>query len=91
MFYVMLWDAFFSLRVSKSSIDPVTRNATKSAIGAANIAPSSPKNFGRMIKSGIKNKICLVKDMSAPAPALPMEVYIFATIGWNWFTNVKNR
>lgn len=48
--------------------------AAISAIGPANITPSTPNNIGNMTSKGSKNIICLVIDNTNPLVALPIEV-----------------
>jgi len=51
-----------------------TINATRSAIGKANIIPSTPIKYGKIISSGNNDIICLTSDRTAPWNALPIDV-----------------
>ena len=52
--------------------------------------PSIPTNNGKIIISGSKNKICLVKDNIIPLVGLPIAVKKLDEIGCKKFKNVKN-
>ena len=55
--------------------------AMASAIGAENIMPSIPKKIGRIIKSGRRKIICLVREMKIPRFAFPIAVKKLEVIG----------
>ena len=51
-----------------------TTKAMKSAIGNANIIPSIPIKYGKIISNGKSDIICLTSDKKAPFEALPIDV-----------------
>ena len=53
--------------------------------------PSIPTNNGKIIISGSKNKICLVKDNIIPLVGLPIAVKKLDEIGCKKFKNVTKR
>lgn len=68
----------------------LTTVAKKSAIGAANITPSMPKNIGRKSRRGKRKIICLVSDRNTPLPGFPIDVKKLEESGWIKITKVKN-
>lgn len=47
----------------------------KSPIGNENHIPFNPKNNGRIISAGIKNKVCLAQEIINAGFALPSDWY----------------
>lgn len=65
--------------------------AAQSAIGAANMTPSTPMNRGKIMTRGIRKIICLVIERKIPFVAFPMEVKKFAVTGCSPLKKVQNR
>ena len=65
--------------------------AIRSATGPAYMMPSIPTNNGKIIISGSKNKICLVKDNIIPLVGLPIAVKKLDEIGCKKIKKVKNK
>lgn len=64
--------------------------AAASAIGPAYITPSIPINNGKIKISGSRKSTCLVRDITIPSFAFPIEVKNPEDIGWIPFANVIN-
>ena len=81
----------FIPRISRVIKTTASAAAVRSATGAEYMTPSMPKNMGRMMISGSRNRICRVREIKIPFFALPMEVKKLAVMGWIPFRKVKNR
>ena len=79
-----------------NTINEITA-ATKSAIGAENIMPSTPSKpifiniIGNITNNGSKNIICLVSDKNVPLLGSPITVQNVDVIGCIPFKNVINK
>ena len=65
-------------------------NAAASAIGPAYITPSIPINRGKITINGRRKITCLVRDITTPSFAFPIEVKNPDDIGWIPFAKVIN-
>ena len=65
-------------------------NAAASAIGPAYITPSIPINREKITINGRRKITCLVRDITTPSFAFPIEVKNPDDIGWIPFAKVIN-
>lgn len=84
IYTVIFLNSFFTNRIASIP-------AAQSAIGAANMTPSTPMNRGKMITRGMRKIICLVIERKIPFVAFPMEVKKFAVTGCSPLKKVQNR
>lgn len=80
----------FIFRTSRIPKTTATAKAAASAIGPAYMTPSIPKKIGKITINGSRNKICLVRETTAPSLAFPIEVNPPEINGCNPFTKVRN-
>ena len=87
--YSWAWYCFFLNSIATIRIEHSP--AMQSATGPAYIIPSMPMPRGRMIMSGRRKIICLVRDRNIPPFGLPIAVKKLELIGCRKFKKVKNR